>query len=79
MTSPPTEADITRWLDDHHTPTAPTKCAHCGQVETPAAMVVPFGGRTVGHVWLHPECWSAWMTSRRAETVAALTHERIAP
>lgn len=75
----PTEADISRWLDAHHAPTNPGKCAHCEQVETPAAMVVPFGGRSAGHVWLHPECWSAWMSARRAEAVAALTHERIAP
>jgi len=68
----PTEADIARWLDAHHTPTDPGKCAHCEQSETPAAMVVPFGGKSAGHVWLHPDCWPAWMSARRAEAVAAL-------
>lgn len=62
---------VPRWIDDNHMSTDSDCCALCGKGETTGAAVVPFGGTTAGHVWLHPECWSEWMEGRQAEARAA--------
>ena len=48
---------ITDYIDAHHRPSPPDRCAFCGSPETPSAVVVPYGGKTAGHVWLHHVCW----------------------
>ena len=49
-----------------HSPSDPTRCAHCGEGERSGSMIVPFGTEATGHTWLHSECWRAWYTKRCA-------------
>jgi hypothetical protein len=46
-------------------------CIHCGQPETPAAPLLPFG---VGerHAWLHQCCLDPWAGVRRKAAIEAL-------
>ncbi|WP_145980753.1 hypothetical protein [Magnetospirillum sp. ME-1] len=62
---------ITSYLDAIHAPTDPGICRLCGKEGTDGAAIVPFGGKSAGHVWLHPGCWAEWMEGRQAEARAA--------
>lgn len=64
------ESCITRWMDLHPVTSPAGRCAYCGEAEARGAVVVPFGIEP--HAWLHPDCWPAWFTQRRAEAEAAL-------
>jgi hypothetical protein len=66
------ETRITKWLNQHPSPSAPGRCAWCGNRESPSAVVLPFGTEPGTHTWLHAECWRAWQQARRADAVAAL-------
>jgi hypothetical protein len=62
------EQHIVRWLDEHPEPSEPGRCAYCGETETRARPVVPFGT----HTWLHSGCWRAWRGQRRFRAVMAV-------
>jgi hypothetical protein len=66
------EQQITRWLDQHPEPSEPGWCAYCGESETRARSVVPFGTKPGTHAWLHSNCWRAWHGQRRFKAVTAL-------
>jgi hypothetical protein len=61
----------------HHPDTDQNRCAWCGQLETPAEILLPMG---VGarHSWLHDCCWAEWREGRRAEAIAMLAGMGIA-
>jgi hypothetical protein len=66
------EARRVQWLDRHPSPSPAGACAWCGTLETPYAIVLPFGVQPGTHTWLHAECWSAWHQARRGEALRAL-------
>src|SRR5262249_15144840 len=66
------EASIVEWLNQHHSPPPPGRCAGCGRPDFPTAVVLPFGTKPGTHTWLHAECWPAWHQARRADAIVAL-------
>jgi hypothetical protein len=66
------EQQIIRWLDDHPEPSEPGRCAYCGETETRARLVVPFGTVPGTHTWLHSSCGRAWRGQRRFRAVMAV-------
>jgi hypothetical protein len=76
---PRTEADaqavaccIVEWLNRNPSPSAPGRCAWCGQAESNDAVVLPYGVEPGTHIWLHAECWPAWQDTRRSQAREAL-------
>lgn len=76
---PRTEADaqavaccIVEWLNRNPTPSAPSRCAWCGQAQSRDAVVLPYGTELGTHIWLHAECWPAWQDTRRSQAREAL-------
>jgi hypothetical protein len=63
---------IVEWLDRNPIPSAPGRCAWCGQAESRNAVVLPYGTEPGTHIWLHAECWSAWQEVRRSQATEAL-------
>jgi hypothetical protein len=63
---------IVEWLNRNPTPSAPGRCAWCGQAESRDAVVLPYGTEPATHIWLHPECWAAWQDTRRSQAREAL-------
>ncbi len=72
------ESRIVEWLNQHPAPSASGRCAWCGRLESPGAMVVPFGTEPGTHTWLHAECWPDWQCARRAEAATALAAMKLA-
>jgi hypothetical protein len=75
ISSPRSNSDdnrIIEWLNRHPAPSPSGRCAWCGQIESPDAVVVPFGTATGSHAWLHPECWPDWHKARREQARRAL-------
>ena len=66
------EQHIVRWLDEHPEPSEPGRCAYCGETESRARPVVPFGTVLGTHTWLHSGCWRAWRGQRRFRAVMAV-------
>jgi hypothetical protein len=66
------EQQIVRWLDEHPEASEPGRCAYCGEMETGARPVVPFGTVPGTHTWLHSGCWRAWRAQRRFRAVMAV-------
>jgi hypothetical protein len=66
------EQKIIRWLDEHPEPSEPGHCAYCGETETRARPVVPFGTEPGTHTWLHSGCLRAWRAQRRFRAVIAV-------
>jgi hypothetical protein len=69
------EARIVRWLNDHPAPSAPGRCAWCGRLEAPDAMVLPYGAEPETHAWLHSDCWPSWHAARRVDALVAVSSE----
>src|SRR5262249_17538486 len=63
---------IVEWLNRNPTPSAPGRCAWCGQAESRDAIVLPYGTEPGTHIWLHAECWPAWQKVRRSQATEAL-------
>jgi hypothetical protein len=63
---------IVEWLNRNPTPSAPGRCAWCGQAESNDAGVLPYGTEPGTHIWLHAECWPAWQKVRRSQATEAL-------
>jgi hypothetical protein len=65
------ESCVIEWLNANPRSSPAGRCLWCGKLETPNAIVLPFG---IGehHAWLHAECWFAWHQSRREEAAIAL-------
>jgi hypothetical protein len=66
------ECCITQWLNHYPAPSAAGRCAWCGQAETQAAVVLPYGIDPGTHTWLHAECWRSWQANRRSTAIEAL-------
>jgi hypothetical protein len=66
------ECCVVTWLDRNPAPSAPGRCAWCGQSESRDA-VVPYGTAPGTHIWLHRECWSEWRKMRPFQAKEALT------
>jgi hypothetical protein len=66
------EQQIIRWLDEYPEPSEPGRCAYCGEMETRARPVVPFGTVPSTHTWLHSGCLRAWRAQRRFRAVMAV-------
>jgi hypothetical protein len=64
---------IVEWLNRNPTPSAPGRCAWCGQSESHVAVVLPYGTEPGTHVWLHAECWIEWQKTRRSQAEEALS------
>ena len=62
---------IPRYIDATHRPTDPNRCNLCGGGDAGGAALVPFGGKTAGHVWLHPACWAEWAQGQQERGKAA--------
>ena len=63
---------IVEWLNRNPTPSAPGRCAWCGQAESRHAVVLPYGTEPGTHAWLHAECWPAWQEVRRSQATETL-------
>jgi hypothetical protein len=63
---------IVEWLNRNPTPSAPGRCAWCGQAESRDGGVLPYGTEPGTHIWLHAECWPAWQDTRRSQAREAL-------
>ena len=66
------EACISEWLNRTFTPSSPDRCFECGGGDDPYGPSLPHGTATIGHVWLHRECWRHHRERRWAEAVASL-------
>jgi hypothetical protein len=66
------ECCVAEWLNQHPAPSAPGRCAWCGNAESRSAGVLPFGTEPGTHTWLHAECWSSWHRARKTDAIAAL-------
>ena len=67
------ECCLVEWLNRHPQHSNPAYCARCEKPDRDRHTVVPFGTESHGHIWLHPECWDAWIRSRRAKAERALS------
>jgi hypothetical protein len=63
---------LTEWINRNPTPSAPGRCQACGGGQRPCDPLLPIGTDTIGHAWVHRECWPAWYQAREAEAIAAL-------
>jgi hypothetical protein len=63
---------LVEWLNRNPTPSAPGRCAWCGQAESRDAVVLPYGTQPGTQIWLHAECWPAWQEVRRSQAREAL-------
>jgi len=66
------ECCVVEWLDRHPCRSDPGRCAACGGPDREGHTVVPFGGESHGHTWLHPECWKEWHQERQERARCAL-------
>ncbi len=66
------EAAIVAWLNANPVPSSFDNCAHCGDADRPYDPLGPHGAESSVHAWVHRSCWAAWMSSRRAQALAAL-------
>ena len=64
------EAIVVERLNATHPDTPSNRCALCGRLEEPSAVLLPIG--TTRHTWLHRDCWDPWRARRRAEAVSWL-------
>ena len=67
------ECCVVTWLDRNPPPSAPGRCAWCGQTEANGAVVVPYGSEPGTRASLHTECWPAWQELHRSQALEALT------
>jgi hypothetical protein len=68
---------LVEFLNRTHPDTDPNRCTWCGRPETADATLLPIGVG-VRHAWLHPDCWEARRTRRRAEAIDQLAAMGIA-
>jgi hypothetical protein len=69
---------VAEWLNLHPVRSQPGHCLGCGGGEQTHDPLVPFGGQTSGHAWLHSRCWPAWHAGRKTEAIRALATMGIA-
>jgi hypothetical protein len=63
---------VTEWLNRNPVVSTPDRCCWCNGGERQDNVLLPFGVDSVGHAWLHGDCWRQWRNSRESEAVAAL-------
>jgi hypothetical protein len=66
------EACITEWQNQYPVHGRVGRCGHCNTPSGAHDLLLPFGTKETGHVWLHMSCWHAWNRERRRTAVAAL-------
>jgi hypothetical protein len=65
---------VTEWLNRHPVGSSPDRCLACGENETAANPLLPYGTEDHGLAWLHSDCWRDWYDSRKTEAIAALVN-----
>ncbi len=71
------ECCVVEWLNRHPQHSDPGRCVWCGKPDRDGHAIVPFGTESLGHTWLHPECWDDWHENRRRRAQQALAHHGI--
>lgn len=69
---------VPEWLNRNPVRSPPGHCLCCGVGDHAHNPLLPHGGESTGHAWLHSRCWSAWYARRRAEATSALAAMGIA-
>jgi hypothetical protein len=64
---------VVEWLKRHSVQSSPIICCWCGGIGRQDNELLPFGTESVGHTWLHSNCWRPWRDRRGREAVAGLT------
>lgn len=69
---------VNEWMHRNPRPSAPGRCAHCGESRNVEGVVVPFlTGAEKQHTWLHHQCWKSWNSNRQQEAREALARYQI--
>jgi hypothetical protein len=63
---------VIEWINRNPVQSQPGHCLECSRCEHTHDPLLPFGGQTYGHAWLHSRCWPAWYAGREAEAVVTL-------
>jgi hypothetical protein len=63
---------LEEFLRSHPIRSSPDRCVHCGGLERPADVLLPFGTDSTSHAWLHDRCWAPWRERRREAAVEEL-------
>ena len=73
------ECCLVEWLNRHPERSDPRSCAWCNQPDRDGHAVVPFGTKSHGHIWVHPECWQDWFQHRRRMATKSLGEIGLGP
>jgi hypothetical protein len=71
------ECCIVEWRNYHPQSTNPCICAGCEEPNRGERVVVPEGTESLGHTWVHSECWNDWNRKQREEAQRALGAMRL--
>lgn len=63
---------LVAWLDRNPGRMLHSHCAVCAQDGYSGNILVPYGTKAGGYMWLHTECWPAWYRQRSNDAEAAL-------
>ena len=63
---------VVEWLNRNPIRSQQGRCLGCGGLEQTHDPLVPFGGQSYGHAWLHSRCWPTWHAKLKAEAIMAL-------
>ena len=69
---------VPEWLNRNPVRSPPGRCLGCSAGDHTDDPLLPHGGESTGHAWLHSRCWPAWYASRKAEAISALAAMGIA-
>lgn len=65
---------VSEWMNRHSANSSPDRCLSCGENETAANPLLPYGSEDHGHAWLHSDCWRGWYEARKEDAVGALVN-----
>lgn len=63
---------VAEWMNRNPVSSPPDRCLHCGGSSVKSDPLLPFGGKSTGHAWLHGRCWAAWHAGRKKQALVAL-------
>jgi hypothetical protein len=63
---------VAEWLNRNFVRSPAGRCLACGAVGQDQEPLLPFGTESLGHAWLHSQCWSAWRAGLEKEAITAL-------